>query len=110
MIPSTGEKIKTDSAQVTIPVSYIKLANKKLIERQMLIETNAYKDSIILDYKTFVNEQDKIINDFQNRLLENNKINEDLSKRLDKQKKISLICGTAAGASLAVIIVVALIK
>lgn len=110
VITSTGELIQSDSTLVTIPISYIKLANKKLIERQLLIETNLYKDSIILDYKKYINEQSKITKDFQKRIDESNRINQDLSKRLNRQQKTSLVLGSIAGASVVIIVLTALIN
>lgn len=110
MIPSTGEINRTDTSLVTIPIKYIHLANKKLIERQYLIETNRYKDSIIIDYKKYVEEQDKSIKSFQKQINDYDKINQDIAKRLEKQKKTSLICGSVAAASIAIIVITALIK
>ena len=99
-----------DSSNVIIPISYIKLANKKLIERQLLIETNIYKDSIILDYKQYIEEQNKINKEFQHRINKANELNQDLSKRLNRQQKTSLVLGSIAGASIVVIIITALIN
>lgn len=110
MIPSTGELIQSDSTFVTIPISYIKLANKKLIERQSLKETLIYKDLIIQEYKSYIDEQTKIYKDFQNRIDQSNKINEDLSKRLNRQQKTSLVLGSVAGASIVIIVLTALIN
>lgn len=109
-IPSKGEIIQTDSTYVSIPISYIKLANKKLIERQLLIKTNIYKDSIILDYKKYIEEQDNINKSFQHRIDEANEINQNLSKRLDRQQKTSLILGGVAGASIIVIVLTSIIN
>lgn len=110
MIPSTGELIQADSTLVTIPISYIKLANKKLIERQLLIETNTYKDSIILDYKHYINEQNKINKDFQNRINEVNELNEKLSKKLNRQQKVSIVCGSVAGAAILSIVLIGIMN
>lgn len=110
MIPSTGEIIQSDSSLVTIHISYIKLANKKLIERQLLLETITYKDSIILDYKHYIAEQNKINKDFQSRIIKANELNQDLSKRLNRQQKTSVVLGSIAGASLITILLTALIN
>ena len=110
MIPSTGEITQIDSTYVSIPISYIKLANKKLIERQLLIKTNIYKDSIILDYKHYIEEQNKINKEFQHRINKANELNQDLSKRLNRQQKTSLVLGSVAGASIVAIIITALIN
>lgn len=44
---STGEITQTDTAYVTVPISAIREANQKLIEREYLIKQSAIKDSII---------------------------------------------------------------
>lgn len=110
MIPSTGEINRTDTSLVTIPIKYIHLANQKLIERQYLIELNNQKDSIIIDYQKYVKEQENTIKSFQTRINDYNKVNEDIAKRLERQNKISLICGSVAAASIAVIVITALVN
>ena len=110
MIPSTGEINRTDTSLVTIPIKYIHLANQKLIERQYLIEVNNQKDSIIIDYKKYVAEQEKAIKSFQNRINDYDRVNNNIAKRLERQKKTSLICGSVAAASIAVIVLTALIN
>lgn len=110
MIPSTGEIIQSDSSYVSIPILYIKLANKKLIERQLLIETNIYKDSIILDYKQYIEKQNEINKEFQSKINNANQLNQDLSKRLQRQQKTNLILGGVAGASIVVVLLTALMN
>lgn len=110
MIPSTGEINRTDTSLVTIPIKYIHLANQKLIERQYLIETNQYKDSIIVDYKKYVKEQEKAIKSFQTKINNYDKINKDIAKRLERQQKTSLICGSIAAASITAIVIAAMIN
>ena len=110
MISSTGEINRTDTSLVTIPIKYIHLANQKLIERQYLIELNNQKDSIIIDYKKYVEEQEKAIKSFQTRINDYNRVNKDIAKRLERQKKTSLICGSVAAASIAVIVIAALVN
>ena len=110
MIPSTGGINRTDTSLVTIPIKYIHLANQKLIERQYLIEVNNQKDSIIIDYKKYVAEQEKSIKSFQDRVSDYDKINKDISKRLERQRKTSLICGSVAAASIAAIVIAAIIN
>jgi DNA mismatch repair ATPase MutS len=110
VIPSTGEINRTDTSLVTIPINYIHLANQKLIERQYLIETNQYKDSIIVDYKKYVKEQEKAIKSFQTRINNYDRINKDIAKRLERQQKTSLICGSVAAASIAAIVIAALVN
>ena len=108
VIPSTGEIDRTDTALVTIPIKYIHLANQKLIERQYLLEVNEYKDSIIVDYKKYTEQQEKVIKQFQDKVDNYNRINEDMGKRLQRQKKVSLVCGSVAAASIAVIVLTAI--
>ena len=109
-MPSTGEIIISDTVNVVIPIKYIRLANKKLIERQYLIELNNQKDSIIFNYENYVKEQKAIIDKRNKDILEYNRINNQLSKRLEKQTKTSLICGTVAGASILVIVLLSIGK
>ena len=105
LLPSTGEQNETDSSLVVIPVNYIRLANQKLLERQYLLEVNQYKDSIIVDYKNYIKEQERINKNFQNKLKEVDKINNDLNKRLSKQTKTSIICGSVAGTAVLLLII-----
>ena len=100
MIPSTGE----DTTKVLIELKYIRSANIKLLERQYLIETGIQKDSIILSYKKYVNEQNIIIDNYKNAISKSNDINNKLSKNLDKQKKLTRVCGTVAGVSILTIV------
>ena len=46
-IPSTGWENNADTAYVSIPIEYIRLANQKMIERNYLEEVNIVKDSIL---------------------------------------------------------------
>lgn len=108
-IPSTG-KIIEDNTCVSIPIEYIRLANQKLIERNYLEEVNNYKDSIIVDYKNYIIQQNKINEDYKQQLLEYNRINENLNKSLNKQKKVSLLLGGVAGASIITILLVSLLN
>ena len=105
MLSSTGEQNETDSSLVVIPINYIRLANQKLLERQYLLEVNQYKDSIIVDYKNYIKEQELINKNFQNKLKEVDKINNDLNKRLSKQIKTSIICGSVAGTAVLLLII-----
>ena len=105
MLSSTGEQNETDSSLVVIPINYIRLANQKLLERQYLLEVNQYKDSIIVDYKNYIKEQERINKNFQNKLKEVDKINNDLNKRLSRQKKTSIICGSVAGTAVLLLII-----
>ena len=106
-IPSTGEQNK-DSIEVIIPISYIKLANQKLLERKYLIEINTQKDSIINDYKKYIEVYEEINEEYQTKIDEYNNINKNLSKSLQKQKKTSLVLGTVAGASILTIVLLSI--
>lgn len=110
MIPSTGVKIQTDTTYVTIPIEYIRLANQKLIERNYLIEVNAHKDSIIIDYKRYIEEYERIDKEYKTKIKDYERINKNLYKSLEKQKKISLVCGSVAGASILVIGLISLVN
>ena len=106
VIPSTGIFTQADSANVIVPIEYIRLANTKMIERLCLIEENNQKDSIIISYKTYIKEQNKIITDYEKNIEDYNKLNNQLSKRLTRQKKTSLVCGTVAGAAILTIVLI----
>lgn len=110
MIPSTGEKIDSDTSNVVIPIKYIRIANQKLLERNYLIEINEVKDSIIVDYKNYIKEQERINNELNKQIIEYNRINNDVNKRLQKQKKTSLVFGSIAGASIAIIALMSIIN
>lgn len=69
---------------VTVPLSAIREANKKLIEREYLIKINCVQDSII---KT----QDDVIKSQYDNISElNNSINKEINKR--KQYRIATFC------------------
>lgn len=110
MIPSTGEKIYSDSICVSIPINYIRLANQKLIERNYLIEVNQYKDSIIVDYKKCIEEYERISEETRTKFELYDSINKDLHKKLNNQKKTSLVFGSIAGASIITIILISMVN
>ena len=109
-IPSTGWENNADTVYVSIPIEYIRLANQKMIERNYLEEVNNYKDSIIVDYKNYIKEQEMMCNDYKKQLMEYNKINEDLNKSLAKQKKTTLVFGSVAGASIVIAILTSFVN
>lgn len=91
---STG---KQDSL-VTVPISFIKDANAKLIERKHLIEVNARKDSVINLYKEYNTEQESIIKGFQVKVYDLGQANQLLHKQVEKQQKRNVIYkGVTAG-------------
>lgn len=110
MIPSTGEIIRDDTTKVIVPIKYIRLANEKLIERNYLLEANVYKDSIIIDYKNYIKEQERINKEYINKVNDNKKLVNDLNKRLERQKKTSLILGGVASASILTVVLVAIVN
>ena len=110
IIPSTGEIIRDDTTKVIIPIKYIRLANEKLIERNYLLEANAYKDSIIVDYKNYIKEQERINTEYINKVNDNKKLVDNLNKRLERQKKTSLILGGVAGASIITVVLIAIVN
>lgn len=113
--PSTGRLVQAitadttiivDTANVCIPIDYIRKANIKLIERKYYIELNNQKDTIINLKDKYIEEQNKAIIDLQNRIQISNNINESIKKDLDKQLKINkILYGTIAGCVASTIIV-----
>lgn len=51
---------EAEDSTVTIPISYIRNANLKLIERKYLLNVNSQKDSIINLQKLYINTQEDI--------------------------------------------------
>lgn len=102
---STGSEIETDTANVVVPVFFVKQANAKMIERIYLLKVNKLQDSIIVMKDNYINEQQSIIVDFQNRVAECNKLNAAIKNDLAKQKrKNKIVIGSAAGIVVGVII------
>lgn len=95
--PSTGSETKTDTANVVVPVFFIKKANAKMIERIYLLKVNKLQDSIIDMKDKYISEQQSIITNFQKRITDVNKLNESIKKDLDKQKKRNKIIIYGAG-------------
>lgn len=89
---------------VNIPISYIRSANDKLLEREALLEITKIDSILINKIRTqVVNteiEYDKLIQ-YNKRLLEdNNKLN----KKLEKSKSATTIFASVSGAELVVIL------
>ena len=96
-----GRKQEQDSSVVTVPISYIKLANTKMIERLYLKEICNQQDTIIELKDKYIKEQQAIINSFQERIIASEELNQRLYKSIDKQrKKKRILLGTTFGASL----------
>jgi hypothetical protein len=101
---------------VTVDISTIREANKKLLEREYLLKIVDTQTSIISDYKVISEKQDSLIYKYQikNINLEkkiislNSNINS-LTNKLNKQKTISTIFGSTTAASLLALIIVLLL-
>ena len=76
-----------DTTNVNIPISILKQANERLIERKYLISIYYEQDSIIKLKDNYISYQQDVITDMQHKIIDNALINEDLQKSLDKQKK-----------------------
>ena len=108
-LPLQGSDLE-DSIKVEIPISLIKKANERLIERKYLIAIYYEQDSIIQFQNSYIASQSDIINTMQERIVINNQINEDLNKALDKQKKNNKIITYGAVGIVAGLLIGILIK
>ena len=96
VVPSTGE-VKGSDTIVNVPISIIKEANIKLLERKYYIAISEQQDSIINLKTSYIIEQNKVIDDLQNRILKINKMNSELEEQYKKQQKRTTIAGGFAG-------------
>lgn len=96
VVPSTGE-VECSDTIVNVPISIIKEANIKLLERKYYIAISEQQDSIINLKTSYIIEQDKVIDDLQNRILKINKMNSELEEQYKKQQKRTTIAGGFAG-------------
>ena len=104
---STGEVMKSDTSKVIIPISFLRDANAKLLERLYLIKVVEQKDSIISLANQYTTEQNNIIKDFQGRVVTLTNTNNKLVTSIDRQKKTTAIFGSVAlGAIVGVIVVI----
>ena len=108
-LPLQGSDLE-DSIKVELPISLIKKANERLIERKYLISIYYEQDSIIQFQNSYIANQSDIINIMQERIVINNQINEDLNKALDKQKKNNKIITYGAAGIVAGLLIGILIK
>ena len=108
-LPLRASDLK-DSIKVELPISLIKKANERLIERKYLISIYYEQDSIIQFQNSYIANQSDIINDMQDRIIISNKINEDLNNALDKQKKKNKIITYGAVGVVAGLLIGILIK
>ena len=76
-----------DSVNVTLPISLVKQANQRLIERKYLISIYYEQDSIIAFKDNYITYQNDMIMDMQTRIDSYNKINNHLNESLENQKK-----------------------
>ena len=76
-----------DTAVINIPISYIKKANVKLIERTYLIKINNEKDSIINMQANYMAASDSNIVNLNNNIHAICDINKHLRESLIKEKK-----------------------
>lgn len=88
-IPLRGSECESDTAKVAVPISLLRQANIKLIEREYYIELNQKKDTII----KLKDEQINILNE----------------EVLVKSKRANLF-GITTGISLIGLIIIILIK
>lgn len=91
-----------DSITVAVPISVIKKANERLIQRKYLISIYYEQDSIIRYKDDYILHQEDIINDMQNKIVNCNQLNKELNQSLEKQKKTNKVViysgvGVAAG-------------
>ena len=93
ILPLRGINHKDTTTYAKVPISYIKKANIKLIERKYYIELNKQKDSIINYKNQYITSQQIIIkelsSDFYNIQKINNNIENDLKKQKSKNKVLS---------------------
>lgn len=100
-IPLRGREQEQIDSNVVIPISYIKQANAKMIERLYLKEICNQQDTIIKLKDKYIKEQQAIINSFQERVTTSEELNQRLYKSIDRQrKKKRIFLGTTIGASL----------
>lgn len=111
---STG---KFQDTLVTLPISTVKLATIKLIERNEYIEICSQKDSIIDNYKKYISLQNNQIENlkFENyQLMEQNddyvRINEDIAESLVKQKRLSAFAGGIASVGVITTLILIFLK
>lgn len=102
---------------VTLPISTVKLATIKLIERNEYIEICSQKDSIIDNYKKYISLQNNQIENlkFENyQLMEQNddyvRINEDIAESLIKQKRLSAFAGGIASVGVITTLILIFLK
>lgn len=91
------EIVFIDSCNVSVPISYIRLTNEKLIERKYLIKISNEKDSIIDRYRLYSIEQRDIIENIQRDIQKANEINNKLQTKLSKERQKTIIISSVTG-------------
>lgn len=110
IVSSTGELQLTGDGKCIVPIELIRKANTKLIERKGFAQIICQQDTIIRLQKLQINEYNNIVVDMQSRITDANKYNEKLHAAIEKQiKKNKILVGTTCG-TVAVTILVLLIK
>lgn len=109
--PSTGwltsEASVSKDSTVTIPITYIREANIKLIERKQLIELLQVKENTIKNYQTFKIKNDSILYEYDKRFSEQELLNNELKQKLRTNKRTNVfryITGGLLGAVISLII------
>jgi len=95
--PFTGKQNIEDTC-VYIPISSIRAANNKLIERKYLINIVEAQDSIICLQDSYILNQDSINDILKDRIIKTNELNNSLQKQYEKEQKKKIIYGSVAGA------------
>lgn len=86
----TGRLSQSDTL-VFIPISAIRSANTKLIERNSLLDIVAEQDTIINNYMKIVELKDKNISIYEYEYDKLNKVNQDLSNSFARRKNMNYI-------------------
>ena len=109
-LPLRGINHNDTTEYAKVPVSYIKKANVKLLERKYLLKINNEKDSVIQYYTSYVNNQNIIITELNKNYIDVQNLNKTIQKDLDKQKnKTKVLTYTTVGA-ITVIVLTILLK
>lgn len=106
----TGDIVINSDTTCVVPITLIKKANVKIIERNAFENIIIQQDSIILFQKRQVDEYSYVVTDMQKRISKGNEINSDLHKTIEKQKKRNnILLGTSIGA-VAITLITLLVK
>ena len=95
---------------VSVPISFLREANAKIIEHNYLYTINLEKDTIIDLNKKYIKEQYIIIDSFKVKVVDLTNDNNNLKKVINKQKANNNILLGVAGAGIISTIVLFLIK